>query len=255
MRTVQSTVELRHLAGLPDGIPTVETPGFRKTQLVVSQAIADNEIAVVTGDAGLGKSFAVDYAVKAAQVPFVWVQVGATPSPKEVTARLARELFGTNGGRRTLYELADDIVEELKAERHIVVVDEAQNLKKRGLDQIRFLHDVANAAFPLLFVGGASCAEVLQSDPQLADRVGAWVSFRALSRQELFAVLDAYHPFFAASDKQLLAEMDRVFAHGVFRRWARVLQKALPLAAKSQTPDRMSPEVVKAVLATVKVSS
>lgn len=237
---------LRHLTGLPD-VPVLETVGFRTTQHVVRRAVADGEIAAFTGRAGLGKTFAVDYAVRDSGLPWIWVQIGPTPRPKEVVSRLLKAMHGSFQPG-TLYELTDQLVEELVGEPRVVVLDDSQNLDKDGLDQIRLVHDLGAAAFPLLLVGGEGCADILASDPQLADRVGGWVKFTPVPDDRLLPLLCDYHPFFAASDHDLLMDVNHAYARGVLRRWARMLKTALPLAANTDTPDRLSLPVVRAAL-------
>lgn len=240
----------RHLPGIPDSVATVATVGFQQTQVVVQKAVEHNEIAVFTGQAGLGKTFAVDYAVQEAPLPSLWIQIGPATTPKEVTARLSRELIGTFP-RGVLYEITDELVAGLVDDRHIVVVDEAQNLNKKGLDQVRLLHDLSGAGFPLLFVGGARCAAVLASDAQLEDRVGGWVEFAPLTDRHLFAALDAYHPLLAHTDRHLLAAIDKAYARGVFRRWARFLKSVLPTIEDSDKPGALTEKVATAALTTL----
>lgn len=245
-----SSILLPHLAGLPEGIPTVPTPGFRKTQAVITDAVAHGTMVAVTGDAGLGKTFAVANAAAVSPLPAVRIQVGPRPSPKEVTARLHKALHGEfHSG--TLYLLTDEIVEELVDRPRLVIIDEAQNLSKAGLDQVRLLHDLGVGGFPLVFVGGSGCASVLASDPQLGDRVGGWVRFAPLEGKHLYATLATYHPMFDAADRHLLAEVDRQWAHGRFRRWARFLQKALDLSNRAGTNGILTERVATAVLAVV----
>lgn len=237
---------LRHLPGLPSGLPAVNTVAFRKTQMVARQAAADGSIAAFTGKAGLGKTFSVDHAVRSLDLGWVWVQIGPAPTPKEVTLRLLKALVG-GFPAGALYELTDELVGVLVDEPRVVVIDDAQNLNKRGLEQVRYLHDLGCGAFPLFLVGGEQCAETLASDPQLADRVGAWMKFKPLSGKELHATLASYHPFYARSDRGLLDEVDSRYARGRFRRWAAFLKTALRLADNADT-DRLTPTVIKAAL-------
>lgn len=238
---------LRHLSGLPDDVPALKTVGFRTAQYVARGAVADGEIAAFTGRAGLGKTFAVDYAVRSFDMPWIWVQVGPSPRPKEVTARLLKAVYGSFQ-KGTLYEMTDMLVDELVAEPRIVVVDDSQNLDKDGLDQIRLIHDMGAAAFPLFFVGGEGCAQLLASDPQLADRVGGWVRFNPIPDDDVVPLLCEYHPFFEATDPDLLVQVNDSYAKGVLRRWARVLKVTLPLAANTATPDRLTLEPFQAAL-------
>jgi hypothetical protein len=209
--------------------------------------VADGEIAAFTGRAGLGKTFAVDYAVRSFEMPWIWVQVAPTPRPKEVS------VAAFEGGvrlvpARPLYEMTDMLVEELVAEPRIVVVDDSQNLSKTASTRSGSSTTWASAAFPLFFVGGEGCAQLLASDPQLADRVGGWVRFNPIPDDDVVPLLCEYHPFFEATDPDLLVQVNDSYAKGVLRRWARVLKVTLPLAANTATPDRLTLEPVQAAL-------
>lgn len=242
------TGQLRHLAGLPDGCGLLETTGFRLTGQVLKQSVECGEIMAVTGKAGLGKTFAVDYHVRASGHPWVWVQIGPAPRPKEVTSRLLKEITG-GFPKGTLYELSDLLVDELRQNPRIVVIDEAQHLGSDGLQQVRYLHDRGADSFPLVLTGGEGCAETLQSDPQLADRVGGWVRFEPIPKDRLVGLLAGYHSFYAASDPELLLRVDDLYANGVLRRWARLLKTALALQPSAA---RLTPELARAVLAVIK---
>lgn len=246
MTAQTSQVSRRHFQGLPPDTPTVPTVHFRKTQLVAAQVAKDGGIAAFTGPAGLGKTFAVDHAVRALGMPWVWAQMGPAPAPKEVTVRLLKALTG-NTPKGTQYELTDELVDALVDEPHVVVIDDAQGLNKRGLEQVRYLHDLGRGAFPLFLVGGEQCADTLKSDPQLRDRVGAWVTFAPLKGAELHSALAAYHPFLARSDRELLDEVNDVYAKGRFRRWAVFLLTSLRLAEKAGA-DRLTRQIAKAAL-------
>lgn len=237
----------KHLSGLPGEIQTVATQGFRKTMFVVEQAIDNNEIAVVFGAAGLGKTFAVDHTIRSATMECLWVQVGPSPSPKEVTSRLLHTITG-KWPKGPQYELTDHLVELLVDEPRIVVIDEAQHFGKQGLEQIRFLHDKADGRFPLILIGGKSLHKVIRSNAQLADRVGGWVRFETIGGPNLHSILDAYHPVFRNTQRQLLDAIDREYGRGVFRKWARVLKECLPLVEASDSPDRITQDVAGRVL-------
>jgi hypothetical protein len=63
-----------------------------------------------------------------------------------------------------------------------------------------------------------------------------------------------YSPFFARADRQLLLRVDETYAHGVFRRWARVLQVGGRLATAAGT-DRLTLKVARATLARLKTEA
>lgn len=243
----------RHLPGLPV-VPTIATPGFRKTQTVAADAVELREIALIAGDPGLGKTFAVHHFVTHQPLPWLWLDMPPKPTPKEVVVRLLRAAAGACDSRPPVYELADELCAVLAEEPRVIVIDEAQNLDRDGLHQVRYLHDRVDADWGLLFVGGVGCEKVLASDPQLDDRIAGRVGFRPMSGAALFEALDAYSPFFAQADRQLLLRVDETYAHGVFRRWARVLQVGSRLAAAAGT-DRLTLKVARAALARLKTEA
>lgn len=244
---MRTSTNPKHLRGLPE-VPTVATPGFRKTQVVAAEAAALREVAVVAGDPGLGKSFSVYHFVSHQQLPWLWLDMRSQASSKEIVVKLLRAVAGSCDHRLPVYELVDELRERLAEEPRIVVIDEAQHLKAEGIHQLRYLHDQPDADWSLLFTGGVGCEKVLASDPQLEDRIAGRVRFSPLSDEELLSTLDAYSPFFAAADRQLLLKINDLYARGVFRRWARILQVGLPLAGRAGT-DRLTREVTRATLA------
>lgn len=239
----------RQLSGVDDA-SVVATTAFRKTQVLCGQTAALREIGLVSGEPGLGKSFAVAEFARRSDLDTVWLQLPPRPTPKEITVRLLDQLVGAGDGRDVLYDLTEELVGALKSPR-LVVLDEAQNLNAVGLNQVRYLHDRPETDFALLLVGGAGCEDTIRRDPQLDSRVARRVRFAALAGDELTATLRAFHPLLAASDGALLAELDDRYARGVFRRWARIVQIAAPLAREAGTPDRLTLRVANAALAAI----
>lgn len=236
-----------HVAGL-NGVPVVETRQLRMTRSVVSSAVAYNEIVLIYGDAGLGKTLAVNQAVIAEPMPHLWVQIGPNPQPKEVVVRLIKAIEG-DFPKGTLYELVDQLIELLDDQPRIVVIDEAQNFGKKGIDQLRNIHD--RCGFPLILVGGAPTNAVIASDPQLNDRVAGRVPFAPLPKRELFNTLRAYHSYLGDADADLIYEIDQTYAKGVFRRWARILKEGLALTC-DDSDAVLDRRTTRAILAKIK---
>jgi hypothetical protein len=243
----QPAPNVKHLRGLPS-VPTVATPDFRKAQVVAADATDLREIAVMSGDPGLGKSFAVYHYVANQQLPWLWLDMPPKASPKEIVVRLLRGLTGGCEQRLPVYELADELCDVLAEQPRVVIIDEAQHLDSHGLHQLRYLHDRPDADWALLFVGGVGCEKTLACDPQLDDRIAGRVRFRPLDGEILLETLDAFSPFFARADRQLLLRLNESYACGVFRRWARLLQVGSRLAEQAGT-DRLNTTVARAALA------
>ena len=247
VKTDAAPANVKHLRGLPP-VPTIATPGFRKTQVVAADATELREIAVVAGNPGLGKSFAVYHFVANQPLPWLWLDMPPKASPKEIVVRVLRATTGACDQRLPVYELSDQLCDVLAAEPRIVVIDEAQHLDSHGLHQLRYLHDRPDADWALIFAGGVGCEKVLAADPQLNDRIAGRVKFSPLDDSTLLETLDAYSPFFAAADRQLLLRVNQVYARGIFRRWARVLQAGTRLASRAGT-DRLTTDIARATIA------
>ena len=243
----------RHLRGLP-AVPTISTRAFRKTQVVATDAAELREIALIAGNPGLGKSFAVHHFVTHQPLPWLWLDMPPKATPKELVVRILRAATGSCNARLPVYELADELCDHLAESPRIIVIDEAQNLDSKGLHQLRYLHDRSNADWALLFVGGVGAEKVIASDPQLDDRVSGRVLFEPLTAAVLLETLDAYHPFFARADRQLLLRIDADYARGVFRRWARLLQVGGRLAQSAGT-DPLTLKVARAALSKLRTEA
>lgn len=135
-----------------------------------------------------------------------------------------------------------------KVERHpVLVVDEAQNLSYSWHQELRSMFDAAR--FTLVISGAEGAVTTLKRDSALWNRFCEKVFFEPLAGQELFSALAAFHPLLANTDPALLADIDAEDCHSVFRDWAHIVKLAAPLAAKSSTPDRLTPKVIRGVRA------
>ena len=69
------------------------------------------------------------------------------------------------------------------------------------------------------------------------------MTFRCLGGDELVEFLHGYHDLFARTPSSYLLELNAAHRHGNLRRWAALLDNALPYAERLGV-DRLTPEVV-----------
>jgi hypothetical protein len=243
----------RHLTGL-DGATTVQTAAFKKAQLLLARTVELNDIAAISGPPGCGKTYAVDHFVHhhpaMTDRPWHWLEMPPKPTTKEVTQRLMRGL-GLPFTRNTPeYELTEDLAPHLAGSGRVVVIDEAQNLKAAGLQQLRYLHDRGAWTWTLVLVG-SNVDRALSGAAELASRVSAWVQFTALTDTPLLAALREWHPVLAAMSPQLLLRIDEVHARGNFRFWAQFLRALLDLLDRQPPGTVPDATLVAATLAAV----
>jgi hypothetical protein len=245
--------EGRHLSGL-GAASTVTTRTFKKAQLLLGKTVALNDIAAVSGPPGCGKTFAVDHFVHhhpaMAGRSWHWLEMPPKPTTKEVTQRLMRGLGVPFHRTATEYELTEDLVPILAGTGPVVVIDEAQNLKSDGLQQLRYLHDRGEWTWTLILVG-STVDRALAGAAELSSRVSAWVRFAPLTETPLLAALQAWHPVLAAMDPALLLRIDEVHARGNWRYWAQFLRALLDLLDRQPTGAVPDPTLVSAALAAV----
>jgi hypothetical protein len=242
----------RHLTGLGN-VATVGTPTFTKAQLLLAKAVALNDVAAVSGPPGCGKTFAVDHFIRThsvmAQRTWHWLDMPPKPTTKEVTQRLMRGLDLPLPRGATEYELTEELVPVLTDSNRVVVIDEAQNLKPEGLQQLRYLHDRCSWSWTLVLVG-STVDRSLSGAAELSSRVSAWVRFGPMSDRPLLTALRAWHPVLAEMDPTMLLRIDEVHARGNWRYWAQFLRALLDLLQHTQDP-KPTAKVVAAALAVV----
>jgi DNA transposition AAA+ family ATPase len=218
----------RHFLDLA-GAATLETESYLLAQRAVADAVDANAMAVLHGDAGLGKTFAVEDALAAPRLPLLWVSFPSRPTPRLIAATLLEAITG-RPTRLDRFAIIRRLVERLTATPAIVVVDESQLLTSDCIELLRYLHDHRTTRFALVLVGGNGTWRVLSREPMLASRVYRRVRFQPLTRAEVLAAIPGYHALYARAEPELIRLIDDLFAHGNLRNWAAFTDSALRLA-------------------------
>jgi DNA transposition AAA+ family ATPase len=246
--------EGRHLSGLTE-VAAVETAPFTKAQLLLGRTVRLNDIIAISGPPGCGKTFAVDHFLRTHPVMsdrvWHWLEMPPQPTTKEVTQRLLRGLDVKFRRGDTEYELTEELVPHLTGSHAVVVIDEAQNLKSNGLQQLRYLHDRGEWTWTLVLVG-SRVDQALSGAAELSSRVSSWVKFEPLSdTATLLKALRAWHPAVAALSPEVLLRVDELHARGNFRNWAQFLRALLNILDRQPPGTAASPAIVSAALAAV----
>lgn len=223
----------RHLPGLDDAA-TVATRTFQKTQRLLAQTVSVNGIAAVSGPPGCGKTFAVDHFMRTHPLMrerrWHWLDMPPKPTTKEVTVRLLDALGEHRPRSATEYELTELLAPALNEGHPVIVIDEAQNLKSDGLQQLRYLHDRGQGRSWTLALVGSTVNQALNGAAELGSRVSRWVTFTPLKgTEQLLPTLRDWHPVLSVLSPKLLLRVDEVYARGNFRLWAQFLQALLTL--------------------------
>lgn len=215
----------RHFLDLDAGI--VRTEDYALCQRAVADVVAAGAMGVVHGQAGAGKTFAVEDAVAATGEHAVFLAFASRPTMRGIAEELCVRLFDFDTGRAEQKNLARLLRARLDAEPVLIVVDEAQRLNPECFEFLRYLHDPAERGLgaaacrsPMLLVGGDQAWGVLAADPMLRSRVYRRVHCRRLRPEQVLAWMPRFHPLYADAPTELLSFVDHHCGHGLFRNWA-----------------------------------
>ena len=241
----------RHFLAL-DGARTLPTDSLLLVERAVGDLVAAAAMGVVHGGAGLGKTFAVERALRDTarheDAPSVcWVSFPSRPTMRLVAATLLEELSGVAAGRRDRFTLTALLLEELSGGAvgtRVIVVDEAQQLNQECIEFLRYLHDHRLTRFTLLLVGGDGAWQVLSREPMLRSRIYRRVRVAPLTTAQVTALIPTFHPVYGGVDAQLLAFIDDHFAHGNLRDWAAFTATAAGLCLEAGR-DRVDAEITR----------
>jgi DNA transposition AAA+ family ATPase len=213
-----------HLPGLA-GAATINTPGLREIQHAVTQLYDSGGIVLIDGKPGVGKTFGTKRVLSQLDVRVHWADMPDTPKGKEANARIFTAVTGRRTPlRMTEYALTDETVDVLDGLKAVLVVDEAQNMTKSALRQLRYLHDRPTTKAPLVLLG-SGVINVVSQVPELDSRVARRVHVKELTGAQLRELLPLLHPSLAAMSESVRMQLAE-YARGNLRRWARVLEVA-----------------------------
>lgn len=226
-------------AVVPEAPAWAETPLSRRALAALAQANLAGDLAVIYGPAGLGKTVAMRR--YAGQRPSVWT-VTATQAASSVAACLGRVAAAMrlrlDSRQRTAAATEAAIVERMSGSGGLLVVDEAQHLPTRSLEELRGLHDASGCGVALvgsdpfwLQISGGRRPEFAQ----LFSRVGKRVRLGPPGAADVAALLAAW----GLGDRGLEAVAQAVAArHGALRGLTKALVRAHMLASGKTVSEK-----------------
>lgn len=213
--------------GLPVAPQWVNTPTGEKVIAGLRYAQMANDIVVIYGGAGLGKSKSIErYRV---QAPNVWV-AEMTPATSGVLGCMdvICEAMGIREYSRTPSSMQRSILAKARGTNGLLVIDEAQHLTTTALDQVRAINDQAQVGLVLCgnervygqMAGGTRAAYL----DRLFSRIGKRIHLKKSSDGDVDAIIEAW----GVQDMQCKARIRDIASRpGALR----VLTKVLRLAA------------------------
>jgi type II secretory pathway predicted ATPase ExeA len=233
----------RHFQNLP-GTRTIKTEEFCLVARAINDAQEHAAMIAIVGDAGLGKSFAVDHALtEKARLPVARLEFPPRSSMRYLAQRILKEITGIaeTGGR---FVLTENVLEVLAEEPRILLVREAQRLGGELIEYLRMLHDHPATRFALILEGGNNCWKVLRREPMLHSRIYRRVEFVPLTQAQVLRWMPTFHLLFEGAEPELLLFVDEHWARGNLRRWAAFTHTALSICQRHKL-ERCSEEVAR----------
>lgn len=116
----------------------VATPNAKKALDVIRYAHIEGDIALITGEAGLGKTQALSH--YAAQNPdVIFIETEPSFTAKVLLKELCKKLGLDESGN--MHAMTDLIIVKLKNAERLIMIDEAELLPYRALETLRRIHD------------------------------------------------------------------------------------------------------------------
>lgn len=213
-----------HLPGLTEAT-IVDTPGLREIRLAVNQLHESGGIVLIDGKPGVGKTFGTRHVLAGLDIRVHWADMPDTPKGKEANARIFTAVTGQRPPMRmTEYALTEETVDVLDGLKAVLVIDEAQNMTRSALRQIRYLHDRPSTKVLLALIGTGVNSAVRQV-PELDSRVSRRIKVKELTGAQMKALLPQLHPALEATPLDVLVQLGE-YAKGNLRNWARILEVA-----------------------------
>jgi len=189
-----------------EGAGTIRTETYLRTQRAVDDCVKSRMLGVIYGEAGHGKTFAVDAALTRVKEPVVKTLFTDQTTPREMFRQLISVATGTTRSLGTRYQMQAESIELLQ-DPHVVIIDEAQNLNRNCTQYLRNLVDHPQTDLALVLIGGNGAWERVQMDPMLASRVSRRVKFKPVQSDDLLKALPDYHPVYKNVNPDVLHEL------------------------------------------------
>jgi DNA transposition AAA+ family ATPase len=222
---------IKELAAV-DGYQAVRWDPTTEIEVLMKEASRANSIMTITGNPGVGKSFAAGRAAEACAVDrrhpteVVWIELSHSARGKTLLAELCEGITGLKPmPTATLASMRNELAQELTERHRLLVLDEAQHVSHEAMRALRWLLDRPETDTALVIVGLPKILTTMA--PEMRSRVSYELRLDVISDDEIVGVLRAYHPIFETADGELLRTLNRVWARGRFRWWAHFLARAV----------------------------
>ncbi|GAA2735205.1 hypothetical protein GCM10009867_17030 [Pedococcus aerophilus] len=207
---------------IPTGGRLVITAQMRQVAAGMPSALDRGAVTAISGPYGSGKSTLLNAVAAVSDV-----NTAIATLPRRATERAQWEEIATavtgarpTGTARALQNITRDY---LAAVPTLLVVDEAQFLGDPELLSLRWLWTQPYPRFAIVFAG-TDLFTHLDKVPSVATRIDRRIALHHHTWDKMRQLLAQHHPGTSThTDPDLLASIDREYAHGSWRAWSKLL--------------------------------
>ena len=200
--------------------------------------VGQEEIAVIVAEAGWGKTRALLEYRQRNPHKVVYLRVSPTHTERSLVEEIADELgLGIRGATRTMVKR---IVEALRVDKRVLVIDEAQALTVRRLEVLRTIHDEAKVGMVL---AGVPELEILlrfgrgrEHLPQLFTRVGYFFRIDADEATKIKTCEELLTGWGLKLEEKVKADVVRMGVSNGIRAMERMVRRAVKIADLNARP-------------------
>lgn len=227
-------------AGLPPHIRGLMAPGehlvitdtMKTLAGDVAHVVQTGTIAMLSMPSGQGKSITLAALASVAPVPMFHIELAGDLRGGALWTAIAMKIIGADP-RGNIAQKQDRIAAELRKQRCLLALDDAQNASLAGLLALRYLSNATNNGFGILLAGHNLAAKVAR-EVQLDTRIKRRIVKDKVPFSDVLKVIVPLHPGMRGVRRELLATVHDWTLRGSLREWADLIAIASELQAPGQ---------------------
>jgi replication-associated recombination protein RarA len=228
-------------------VAVVDSGQVLDTRRRVREAAGQRRICVISGPSGAGKTTAaVDAVARAAAelgMRHERLMSSSKPGTNELSTRCIEAITRSASPAASGFRLADYLVELLRAEPTILVIDEAHRFGKVGLEHVQYIWEHHRSCFVL--VGTRELNDLVERNETIASRTDK-IRLHRPEGAELRRIVSTFHPALAAAAPAATRKLEMAFGTNLHH-WRRAVDKLDHLAELAGVTPCFEGELLDAV--------